>query len=277
MKFPFPKNLFRKRKAESPPQFDVQSDTQPQKTSQADALGESSVATAVLSEMPPDSVFVPATVEDVSTVHAPTSLSSAKRRRVFRSSKKMVQTQGLRKAVEAEDKKITAIGKISIVWTVISTVYAIASTCLLIWRGWVPHTVSYVLVGILALYVCVFITLVVLVFRNPKSGKKNVNIYKKIFQIFKIVVNIVYLVMTAISLAGMTQVGMNEVFKWILFALSFGVAVIQLGLKVALLVMKIARMIIAKKFRVEVERFIDGRRQKKNLRAKLEERKYAED
>lgn len=175
-----------------------------------------------------------------------------------------------------EDKKISVISKLSLIWTVISTVYAIFSTCLFIARGWVPNTVSYVLVGVLALYVVVFILLIVLTVRNPKYGKRNVGLYKKLLKIFKAIANIAFLVLTAISLAGMTIVGMQGVMKWILFCASFAVALIQLGLKVVLLAIKIGRMYVASKFKVEIVNFVDGKKQKKNLRAKLQENKYKE-
>ncbi|MDE6302811.1 MAG: hypothetical protein K2M36_04425 [Clostridia bacterium] len=175
-----------------------------------------------------------------------------------------------------EDNKISAVSKLSLIWTVISTVYAIFSTCLFIARGWVSNTVSYVLVGVLVLYVAVFILLIVLTVRNPRYGKRNVGLYKKLLKIFKAIANIAFLVLTAISLAGMTVVGMQGMMKWILFCLSFAVALVQLGLKVVLLAMKIGRMYVAKRFKVEIVQFVDGKKKRKSLRARLQENKYKE-
>ena len=176
-----------------------------------------------------------------------------------------------------EEKRISVLSKISLVWTVISTVYAIVSTCLFVARGWVSGVASYVLVGVLSLYVIVFIVLIVLTVRNPKNCKRNVGLYKKLLKIFKLTANVVFLVLTAISLASIAVVGLDGVFKWIAFILSFAVALVQLGLKVVLLVSKLARMSVARKFKVEVVSFVDGRKQKKNLRAKLEEKKYRDE
>lgn len=172
------------------------------------------------------------------------------------------------------DKKASVLNKISAAWSLITSLYAIVSTCIFIARGWVSGAVSYGLIGVLAVYVAVFIGLAVLTFRNPRGGAKSVKIYKKLLKIFKALATIVYLVITAISLAAITKVGSNEIVKWIVFVASFVMALVRLGLNIALLVIRIVRMRVARDFKVEVISFVDGNRVTKSVRNRLEERKY---
>ena len=75
--------------------------------------------------------------------------------------------------------KLSLVQKLSVVWTVLSTLYAIVSACLFLSKKWVESAYSYVLVAMLAVFVAVFVALVVLAFRNPKNAKVNIKTYKK--------------------------------------------------------------------------------------------------
>ena len=183
-------------------------------------------------------------------------------------------TDSVQKELDKREKKASLVNKLSAIWTLLSTVYAIASTCLFIAKGWLSDVTSIVLGCILGVYVCVFIVLAVMTFKDVKGGAKRVKMYKKLLKIFKAVANVVLLSITAVSMVGMSLEGIDAVSKLVLFIITFVVAVIQLGLKVASLILKIVRVRVSKKFKVEIVRFVDGKKQKKSASAKLKESKY---
>lgn len=185
--------------------------------------------------------------------------------------------KSVQRELDRQGKKTFILTKLSAIWTLISTVYAIASTCLFIARGWLSNAVSIVLACILAVYVAVFITLAIMTFKDFKSGKKRVKLYKKTLKIFKAAANIILLSITAVSMVGMSVNGLNDVAKLIAFIITFVVAVIQLGLSVSLLIMKLFKSYITKKFKVEIVRFVDGKKKKKSVAHRLQENKYKGD
>lgn len=170
-------------------------------------------------------------------------------------------------------EKMSLLRKLSAIWTLISTAYAIISTCLFISRDWVSSTVSYVLIGILSVYILAFIALIVFVARNPKKGTRAAKYYKTILKIFKTVINIVFLILTAVSMAGMAATDMSA-GKWFMFVMSFVVAFVQLGFKIAMLALKIARRWVAKRFKVKIENYKDGKRKKNTMLDSITERQY---
>ncbi len=176
--------------------------------------------------------------------------------------------------LQKQDKKSSVVTKISAVWTIISTLYAIATTGIFIGRGWVSHVASIVLACILGVYVCVFIVLVVFTFKDAKGGTKQVKLYRKTLKIFKAIANVVLLSLAAVSMVGMSFKGIDQVAKLIFFIATFVVAVIQLGLKVTLFAMKLIRMRIAKAFKVEFYKFVDGRKKRKSVAMKYKESRY---
>ena len=188
------------------------------------------------------------------------------------------QTQALTESVQDEihkrEKKATVINKVSAIWTLLTTLYAIASTCLFIAKGWLSNAVSIVLICVLAVYVVVFIVLAVMTFKDVKGGAKRVKTYKKLLKIFKAAANIVLLSITAVSMVGMSLEGFDAVSKLIAFIVTFVVAVIQLGLSIASLVMRLAKAHVAKRFKVEYVSFVDGRKQKKSMSQKFKESRY---
>ena len=173
-----------------------------------------------------------------------------------------------------QDKKSSKISKISAIWTIISTIYAIVTTGIFIGRGWVSQIAAIVLLCILGVYICVFIVLVVVTFKDAKGGATQVKMYKKTLGIFKAIANVVLLSFTAVSMVGMSLEGVDGVLKLIMFIVTFAVGVVQLGLKITLFVMKLIRIQIAKKFKVEFYKFVDGKRKKKSLALKIEESRY---
>lgn len=172
------------------------------------------------------------------------------------------------------DKKSSVVTKLSAIWTILSTLYAIVTTGIFIGRGWISHIASIVLLSILAVYICVFIVLVVFTFKDAKGGSKQVKIYRKTLKIFKAIANVVLLSLTAVSMVGMSLEGIDQIAKLIFFIITFVVAVIQLALKITLFVMKLIRMMIAKAFKVEFYKFVDGKQKKKGIVSKVKESRY---
>lgn len=183
-------------------------------------------------------------------------------------------TESVQDEIYKREKKATIVNKISAIWTLLTTVYAIASTCLFIAKGWLSNAVSIVLICVLAVYVAVFIVLAVMTFKDFKGGTKKVKLFKKLLKIFKAVANIVLLSITAVSMVGMGVHGIDGVAKVVAFAVTFIVAVIQLTLKVALLALKLTKSYVAKRFKVEYVSFVDGRKQKKSVSQRIKERGY---
>ena len=176
---------------------------------------------------------------------------------------------------EEENKKLTTFQKIDVVWTVISTLYAIASVCTFVAKKWVDSVYTYALIPMLAVFVGVFIALVVLTFKDPKKLKTNVKTYKKVLAIFKAFVNVFFLALTAVSMAGIAT-GKPDLVKWIVFGFTFFVALVQLSLKIAKFAMRCAKNNLSKKFKVEMHNFKDGVKKKKTSSDKIKENSYNE-
>ena len=176
---------------------------------------------------------------------------------------------------EEENKKLTTFQKIDVVWTVISTLYAIASVCTFVAKKWVDSVYTYALIPMLAVFVGVFITLVALTFKDPKKLKTNVKTYKKVLAIFKAFVNVFFLALTAVSMAGIAT-GKPDLVKWIVFGFTFFVALVQLSLKIAKFAMRCAKNSLSKKFKVEMHNFKDGVKKKKTSSDKIKENSYNE-
>lgn len=176
---------------------------------------------------------------------------------------------------EEENKKLTTFQKIDVVWTVISTLYAIASVCTFVAKKWVDSVYTYALIPMLAVFVGVFIALVVLTFKDPKKLKTNVKMYKKVLAIFKAFVNVFFLALTAVSMVGIAT-GKPDLIKWIVFGFTFFVALVQLSLKIAKFAMRCAKNNLSKKFKVEMHNFKDGVKKKKTSTDKIKENSYNE-
>ena len=176
---------------------------------------------------------------------------------------------------EEENKKLTTFQKIDVVWTVISTLYAIASVCTFVAKKWVDSAYTYALIPMLAVFVGVFIALVVLTFKDPKKLKTNVKTYKKVLAIFKAFVNVFFLALIAVSMVGIAM-GKPDLVKWIVFGFTFFVALVQLSLKIAKFAMRCAKNSLSKKFKVEMHNFKDGVKKKKTSSDKIKENSYNE-
>ena len=174
---------------------------------------------------------------------------------------------------EEKDKKMSAVQTASAIWTLICTLYSIVSVCMFVAKKWVDSTYTYILIPLLAVLVIVFIVLVVLTFKDKKKLKTSIKTYKKILGIFKAFVNVFFLVLTAVSMAGLAT-GETSLVKWIVFGATFLVALVQLALKITKFVMKQVRVAVGKKYKVEVQRFVDGKKKRKTVADSVQEHGY---
>ncbi len=174
---------------------------------------------------------------------------------------------------EEKDKGMTVVQKLSVVWTIISTVYAIVSTCTFVAKKWVDSAYAYALIPMLVVLVITFVVLVVLTFKDKKKLQTNVKNYKKILGIFKAFVNVFFLAISAVSMAGIAT-GETSLVKWIVFVATFFVALMQLVLKITKFAMKQVRKAVGKKYKVEMHKFVDGKKKKKSVADSVTEHSY---
>lgn len=174
---------------------------------------------------------------------------------------------------EEKDKGMTVVQKLSVVWTIISTVYAIVSTCTFVVKKWVDSAYAYALIPMLVVLVITFVVLVVLTFKDKKKLQTNVKNYKKILGIFKAFVNVFFLAISAVSMAGIAT-GETSLVKWIVFAATFFVALVQLVFKITKFAMKQVRKAVGKKYKVEMHKFVDGKKKKKSVADSVTEHSY---
>lgn len=170
-------------------------------------------------------------------------------------------------------KRAKALAMASAIWTLISTLYSIVSVCSFVAKGWVDTTFSRVLIVMLAVYIVIFIVLIILTLKNPQKRKGDVKAYKKTLGIFKAFVNVVYLAISAVSMAGIAS-GETSLGQWIVFGATFIIALVQLGLKLSSFIFKRVKKAVGKKFKVEVARYKDGKKQSKTATDSVEEHLY---
>ena len=174
---------------------------------------------------------------------------------------------------EEKDKKMSAVQTASAIWTLICTLYSIVSVCMFVAKKWVDSIYTYILIPMLAVLVITFVVLVVLTFKDKKKLKTNVKNYKKVLGIFKAFVNVFFLAISAVSMAGIAT-GETSLVKWIVFGVTFFVALMQLVLKITKFVMKQVRKAVGKKFKVEIHKFVDGKKKKKSIADSVTEHDY---
>lgn len=172
-----------------------------------------------------------------------------------------------------EKKDLGVLQKISTIWSFISAGYAVASTCAFIAKGWVNTAYSYALIPLLVVFVAVFIALVALSVKNPQNAKNNAKTYKKAIGIFKAFSNVFFIVISAVSMAGIVT-GDVDITKWIVFSVTLIIALVQLAFKVASLVKKIAKRRMAQRFNVQITSYKDGVKKRKSISDSVRERGY---
>lgn len=172
-----------------------------------------------------------------------------------------------------KSEEMTLFQKISTVWTFISAGYAVASTCSFIAKGWVDSVYAYALIPMLVVFIGVFIALVVMSVKNPQNAKSNVKTYKKILGIFKAFANVFLLAIGVVSMVGLA-LNQPNLAKWIVFGITFAVALLQLVFKVTTFALKCAKRNTAKKYDVRVSAFRDGKKRRKSIADSVKENGY---
>ena len=173
---------------------------------------------------------------------------------------------------EEKDKGMSVVQRLSVVWTIVSTVYAIVSTCTFVAKKWVDSAYAYALIPMLVVLVESEI-LASIIRKDKKKLKTNVKNYKKILGIFKAFVNVFFLAISAVSMAGIAT-GETSLVKWIVFAATFFVALVQLVFKITKFAMKQVRKAVGKKYKVEMHKFVDGKKKKKSVADSVTEHSY---
>ncbi len=180
-----------------------------------------------------------------------------------------------RAEVEREQaKKTKRLRAFNVAWAIISTVFAIISTSILLVKNWVDGVISYVILAILIVYVLVFMVLCALVYKRPDSNV-SFEVYGKTIKIFKALANIAFLVLTAMTMVAMVKEnGTLSLSQWAIFIANAIVATVKLVLKLASLVRFIINRHVAKNYSVQVTRYVDGSEQYKTMSDKRIEKKY---
>lgn len=164
-----------------------------------------------------------------------------------------------RTAEVKETRKQSRLAKASFAWTVISMAYAIISGAVLISGKWILTPYSYIMAGLLAVYVVIFIAVVAFYATDVKKGKKQIKTFKKLFGMFKIFTTLVFLIATAMSMAGVVDARGTGLFEWIVLGVNIFVAAVQLTLKIWLFILGIVAKRVGKKYTVKVQTYVNGK------------------
>ncbi len=156
----------------------------------------------------------------------------------------------------------------SFVWTLICVVYTIVSVILFMVNNWIPSRFNSALIALLAVWIVVFIVIVgvSLGTKNEGKGKKALALYKKLIVIFKGLVNIMFLAISAVSMAGIAVQGFDGVVQLLMFVFTFVVAIVQVALKISIMVIKAVYKHRGKKIAVKVVTFVDGKQKENKIR-----------
>jgi len=140
-------------------------------------------------------------------------------------------------SVDAEDRRKRAGTIFSFIWTIISIIYTIAMTAYLMSMHWVNDQFTIVLSIILAFFIVIVLVLVGLFFTDLdriKTHDKTLKAVGFLIRLFKAALNITFVAITAISVAGIAYDGfsMDAVKEWAVVIATMFVAVVKLFLVV---------------------------------------------
>ena len=157
-----------------------------------------------------------------------------------------------------EERKQSRLAKASFAWTVISMVYAIVSGAVLISGNWILSPYSYIMAGLLGVYVVLFVVLVACYTDDVKKGKKKIKVFKKLFGMFRVFTTLVFLVATAVSMAGVVDARGAGLAEWLVLGANILVAAVQLSLKISLFVFGIVAKQVGRHYTVKVQTYVNG-------------------
>ena len=121
----------------------------------------------------------------------------------------------------------------SFIWTIISIIYSITMTAYLMSQNWVSTTFTIVLSALLAMFIIIVLVLTGLFFTDMnkfKDNGKGLKILGFLIKLFKAGLNITYVALTIIAIAGMAYNGMSTIKQWAVLLATLLVAVIKLVL-----------------------------------------------
>lgn len=139
-------------------------------------------------------------------------------------------------SVDVEERRKKSGTIFSFVWTIISIIYTIAMTAYLMSQHWVNDKFTIVLSIILAFFIAIVLVLVGLFFTDLdkiKAHDKTLKAVGFLIRVFKAGLNITFVAITAISVAGMAYGGFTDAVKeWAVVIATMLVAVVKLFLVV---------------------------------------------
>lgn len=152
----------------------------------------------------------------------------------------------------------------------------IVCTGVLIGKKWVESPVTYALIGILAALLIILIVAVAYTRSDTKRGRRHLALYGKLIKLFKASVTIVFLVLSAIALAGVAR-SEPGALGWLTFAVTFLIAALQLAFQITLLILNFYHKRVGKKYEVKVVRFVDGKPKESKTINKIYSKIYKND
>lgn len=151
-------------------------------------------------------------------------------------------------SVDSTEKKKRVALVFSFIWTIISIIYSITMTAYLMSQNWVSTTFTIVLSVLLVFFILIVLVLTGLFFTDMnkfKDNGKGLKIVGFLIKLFKAGLNITFVALTIIAIAGMSYNGVDTIKKWAVLLATLFVAVIKLVLVV---VTFFAPKIIKRKF-----------------------------
>ncbi len=164
--------------------------------------------------------------------------------------------------IEETKQRKEFVDKLSFFFSIIGNLYAIGSTCFILANRWVNAVAGFVLIALLCVYVVVLVALVIRYRVNARRGKRTIRLYGWALKLFKGVVTLTYFGLTVVSMTAMYAAGDMQAGEFAVFIISFIVAVVQIALKIASIVLSVTLNAVSKKFKVEMHRYVDGQKQK---------------
>lgn len=161
-------------------------------------------------------------------------------------------------AEKKEERKQSRLAKASFAWTVISVLYALVSGAVLISENWILSPYSYVMAGLLAVYVVFFAVIIFIYAGDVKGGKKKIKTFKKLFGMFRIFTTLVFLVATAMSMVGVVDAKGTGLWQWVVLGANILVAAVQLSLKLSLFIINLTVKKLGQKYTVRVQTYVNG-------------------
>lgn len=173
-----------------------------------------------------------------------------------------------------EERKQSRLAKASFAWTVISVLYAIVSGVLLVGNNWILAPYSYIMAGLLGVYVVFFVVLIAFYADDVKKGRKKIKVFKKMLGMFRIFTTLVFLVATAVSMAGVVDAKGTGLIQWIVLGANIAVAAVQLSLKLSLFIIGVTAKRLGKKYTVRVQTYVNGVGKDNKTRSKMMSKLY---